>query len=346
MRRRLNEEASISTLLIIDSFDHYSISQGSRKWTAYGGGTLVTGRTGQALQAGGATGTPTKTFGPEYATLTQGVAYNTTAFGNPIFGFSNVAHTELKCYLRHVGDGRLYFTVELPGFFGANSPMSTFVMNVNQWYYIECQMALTGGPPTLTLHATARVNGTEILDWTTSNSAGSVVKFATISLGAPGGGFTAKFDDFYCTDDEYLGDVRIGVLYPNAPGDSAAWTPNGAGANWEKTKEHPADDDTTYVSAATAGLVDLYNLDDIDPAFSGTIKGAQALWLTKKSDEGAATIRGQWKSSGSVIDGPDFDPSATSYIYSIQPARKSLFTGSDWVASEVNALQIGVKRTV
>jgi hypothetical protein len=387
----------------------------------------------------------------------------------------------------------------------ASSPLSTWVMNVNQWYYLEMQAAITTG----LLTVSARVNGVEILAWTWAHGNWTGKKFAAISNIPPGGGSTAVFDDLYVTDDEYLGDVRIGVLYPNAPGDATAWTPstpgggsgtsytnpggsgnrtsiitvtasastldgsgsnfvngayesvtfitNGAAAgrwvkfdfgsakvideiklyrefafeygtwqwygsnddsawtavgpaqtawtaaanavnslagnttgyryykfegvsgtvtgtynkefefkigtpappagdNWEQVDEHPTvDDDTTYVSAASTGLKDLYNLDDIDPAFVGTIKGVQALWAVKKSDEGEAAVKGNWKSSGTEIvqaaghnflPPNGFYPSATSYLYNIQTERKSLFTAADWTKTEINALQLGITRTV
>ena len=330
-------------LLYLDSFDHYSAAQGTRKWTTFGASSLVTGRTGNCALMGGAA-SMTKTLGAEYSTLTAGVAHKANGFANSIFQFLNANLTQLKCYLWHVGDGRLYFQIELPGFFSGNSSPSTFVMSAGQWYYFECQMALSFSAPALTLDATCRVNGAEILSYSLTDSAASAASFATIGLGSPGGVPSAYYDDFYCTEDEFLGDIRIGVLYPNAAGDSTVWTPNGAGANWEKVKEHPADDDTTYVSTPTLGALDLYNIDDIDPAFTGDIKGAQALWLAKKSDEGAGSIKGQWKSGSTTIEGEEFFVSAASYLYSIQAERKSLFTAADWSHAEIDGLQLGIKR--
>ena len=342
------------SILFLDSFDHYSASQILRKWTAiyFGGGpgTIVAGRTGNGYRAG-ALDFPYKTLNAEYPKLTGGLAYKTESFANEIVNFTNVTNS-VNFQLRHVGDGRLKLTFSGSGGGGESSP-SVFTMSLNTWYFFEVQAEITAASPPHVI-ATARVNGAEILTWDYTHATSVSMKFATVGLQGPGAGLQATVDDFYCTDDEYLGDIRIGVLYPNAAGDSAGWTPNAAGANWEKVKEHPPDDDTTYVSAAGIGLKDLYNLDDISGS-TGVIKGAQALWLTKKSDEGEAAVKGVWKSGGTEVTQASginylapsgYHPSAASYLYNIQPARQSLFTAADWTAAEINALQLGITRTL
>jgi hypothetical protein len=343
-------------LLFCDSFDHYSSGQGSRKWTTYSGASsIVPGRTGNGI-TGGALDFPSKTFNAEYSTLTMGVAYKTPAFANAPVKFGNavyVSPNDLHFQFGHVGDGRLKFIFQ----FGATaeSPPTTWVMQTDRWYYIEVKCALTGGPPAHIV-ASARINGAEVLAWDYTHSSGNAaLKWADASMSGVGGGYSSIMDDVYVTDGEFLGDVRIGVLYPNAAGDSAGWTPTPAGNNWQQVKEHPADDDATYVSTPTVSAKDLYHLDDIDPAFTGVIKGVQALWCVKKSDEGVGAVKGVWKSGATEIVqaaghnylAPDgFHPSATNYLYDIQTERKSLFTAADWTVAEINALQLGIIRTL
>jgi len=342
----------MSACLFLDSFDHYSTTQVGRKWTT-GGGAIVAARTGNGLR-GGATSLPAKTLNAEYPKLTMGVAYNTEAFANHIMQFSNVTDN-VSAGLAHVGDGRLRLTFASNGVGNIFGTPSTWVMSALAWYYFEMQFEITVASPPHAL-ASARVNGVEILTWdATLTGAPAAMDFNRINLMGPGGGNNATFDDMYLTDTEYLGDVRIGVLYPNAAGDSAAWTPTGAATNWQATDEHPADDDTSYVSAATVGLKDLYNMDDIDPAFTGAIKGVQALWLVKKSDEGAGAVKGVWKSGATEITqasghnylAPNgFHPSAVDYLYNIQTERNSLFTATPWTPSEINSLMLGITRTL
>lgn len=339
-------------LIFIDSWDHYSAAQLLRKWTA-GSGTIVAARTGNGVQ-GASIFLPGKTFNAEYAKMTMGLAYKTGGLSNHIMQLRNVTNN-VTAGLAHVGDGRLRLTWGSDGVGNIQSSPGSWVMSASEWYYFEMQFEVTAASPPHAL-ASARVNGVEILTWDATLTGGPAgMKFNGIQLVGPGGGSNAIFDDLYVTDGEFLGDVRIGVLYPNAAGDSAAWTPSGAGANWEQVEEHPADDDTSYVSAATVGLKDLYNMDDIDPAFTGDIKGVQALWLVKKSDEGEAAVKGLWKSGATEITQASghnyiapggFYPSAAGYLYNIQTERSSLFTASDWSVSEINSLMLGITRTL
>ena len=339
-------------MLFLESFDHRSAAQGNWKWNTPPPGYITTGRTGNGQRWSAADGWPLKTFGTDTDKMTIGVAYNTQGYANtPIVmtGPLNIFGNAATVSLQHVGDGRLRIN-----FNDASVSTSTFVLSLNTWYYLELQVELT---QTVNIHciATARVNGAVIATMDYTNPNVNVYLLNRFSLIPPGGGLEATFDDLYVTDDELLGDIRIGVLYPNAAGDSAGWTPNPAGNNWQQVEEHTPDGDTSYVSAGSTGLKDLYNIDDIDPAFTGAIKGVQALWAVKKSDEGEAAVKGVWKSGATEITQTHghnylapygYHPSAASYSYNIQPERKSLFTAADWDAAEINALMLGITRTL
>jgi hypothetical protein len=337
-------------LLYCDSFDHYSHAQMARKWTTVNGGEFVAARTGYGFKFGEASAF--KTLNAEYSTLVMGFAFKPDSFGNWPIRFTN-AINGVMFNVEHVGDGRLRFTFAASGGNGT-SPPSTYVLNAGRWYYLEAKAEITAVSPPHVL-ASLRINGAEILAWDYTHGASVALKFATFMSTGPPGLPALTIDDLYVTDGEFLGDIKIGVLYPNAAGDSAAWTSTPAGANWQQVEEHPADDDTSYVSAGSVGLKDLYNLDDIDPAFTGSIKGVQALWLVKKSDEGEGAVKGVWKSgvteivqaAGHNYLAPNgFYPSATSYLYDIQTERNSLFTATAWTKAELNALQLGITRTL
>ena len=349
----------MSALLFLDSFDHYSTSQAHRKWTTGTPNAInsANGRTGNGANIG-TFGNISKTLGQEYLTMACGMAYKTQGYGqDPIAFASDIG---LSASFGTNGDGRYFFECAA----GSTAP-STFVLNIGEWYYIELYVTVTittidANHFTAAYDGLIRVNENTIASGSFSHTvtySGSTTGrgFSQLHLTGSGGSSNSSVDDLYLTDGELLGDVKIGVLYPNAAGDSAGWTPNAAGANYTKVMEHSADDDTTYNSAGTTGLKDLYNLDNIDPAFTGTIKGVQALWCVKKSDEGSASVKGVWKSGSTEITqssglnyvAPNgYPPSATDYLYSIEPERKSLFTMADWTMAEIDALQLGITRTV
>jgi hypothetical protein len=342
-------------LLFCDSFEHYSGAQMARKWTnslptfgSIGGGA----RTGsQCLSVDGIGAQKTVVGGSGvsgcYPTITCGCAYQTQSFGNAVItfnyvipGFGNTSQVALQ----HNGDGRLYNNPNnhtTP----AIGPLSSFVMLTNTWYYFEYKVSISGSVMT----CEARVNEAVILsDSFTLTGSPTAPGWTSFTVGGPGGGNHCLIDDVYVTDGEYLGDVRVYPLYPRADGDLSQWVPTSVGAHYLMVKEHPADDSTTIVSCSSAnvGNVDEYYLDTL-AGFSGTIKGAQACWLVEKSDAGDAVAQGTYRQNtgGTVVNGPSFHPSFTAWIYLLDPQRKSVFTAADWTPSEINAMQLGIKRT-
>lgn len=364
-----------STLFFVDSFDHYSSSQVDRKWTSHSGSFSIVsdGRTGNGADIGG--GGPILTLRANQTELSAGTAYRIRpvgGFANPPLGFQNIVPgIGINFELAHVGDGRFWIRIECQetatsswtptggniqtgaSIFG---PPSTLSIHNNEWCYLELQ-GIVAFTPTDATHATLSFSGNAYLNGAllcsisqsgtvlqSTYAGGAQANFAQFYIFGPGGGGSATFDDVYLTDTELLGDIKIAVLYPNAAGDTTAWTPNASGANYTKVKEHPADDDTTYVSAGGAGVLDLYNLDDIG-TFTGNIMGAQSLVLAKKSDSGYATIVSELKSAGTTQDGLPWNPSNGAYVYGRDAYRVSPFTSTGWILSEINALQLGQKRT-
>lgn len=336
-----------SSLIFCDSFGHYSTAQFQRKWTIGNGGTtIIAGRSGNGgINLGGNFYPIYKTFGPSYSTITVGFAYQTSLLDYPTYllQFGDVYQNIGSFGLNSIGDGR--FTIG-ESYNNVTSPPSTFVMNVDQWYYLECQIAgsQVGVYPTITY--TVRINGGVImngsLSWTSGLNKSPTIAQMGISP-TNEAGTSSQISDLYVTDTEFLGDITIICLYPNADGDASAWTPLVAGANYLMTKEHPADDDTTYIYSATAGNQELEYLDSITGPVSD-ILGGQFLWLARKSLPGPATIQGAIKSAGVTVNTSTWYPSANNYLYLIQPYRKSPFTTNDFTVAEVNALQTGPTR--
>jgi hypothetical protein len=359
----------MAVLIFLDSFDHWTWDEVTRKWTESfaGNGSLDFGRNGYAFKTF-AGDHIRKTFeSGEYSELCVGFAYKTSSFGGNYAEFRN-ARTGFVFGFTHVGDGRLTaYTYINPNQVTSLPTPSSFVMRANEWYYFECYVKVTSSGQvgaTTDLAATfdviLRVNENPVINTTLSATyAGSYsattpnqCRWASLDIGGPAGVASAWFDDLWLTDGEFLGDVNVAVLYPNASGAYTQWSPSGTSpaatgspANWDMTEEHPGSDEFgTFVMAGATGLMDSYNLDDIPGSFSGTIKGAQALWLVRKTDAGEGAIRGTLRSGSTDIERADFYPSHLSWLYDIDPMRKSIFTSGDWTVPEINALEQGIKR--
>jgi len=262
------------------------------------------------------------------------MAYKTQGLGNSIIQGNTIGLSSWQ--LAHVGDGRVQFNAPHAG----SGPFDGFVMALNTWYFFEIRVAMT---PNLYTYE-ARVNNSVLGTGALASSTAGAVGLGTQSFvpGGPGGGLTCTIDDVQITDGEFLGDTNWGVIYPNAPGDAAAWTPNPAVANWINTSEHSPDDFTSYNQANAVANQDLYNMDDLGGNFR--IVGAHALNCVTKSASGVSSIKGSIKTNGSLNQETEFFPSWASWLYQRTGYRKNPITGLDFTAAEINAIQRGALR--
>jgi hypothetical protein len=154
--------------------------------------------------------------------------------------------------------------------------------------------------------------------------------------------------DFYLADQQtnggdyvvsdFLGDGTIGAIYPNAAGDFAGWTPDGGGANVDKVKEKPPDDDTTTVSGTTPGIQDAHNMDDV-PA-GAVILCYQQLIRAKKTSLGSVVIDPCLRIGGvNYVSTGQGVSSADHYEYKIQPYDNNPATLAQITESEANGMQ-------
>ena len=348
------------SLIFLDSFEHYSAAQTLRKWNANSNADVISpamGRTGNGARIGTFSNI-SRTFTPEQQEIVCGSALRFNTMGG-FLGVDCVWLNGPKVGVIPQADGRLYFSTT----YGDSAP-TDYVVSLQVWVYIElyCQLFVVPIDTThyyihldLTAHANEADIGSFSINSPTYGGAAPVGRGFSRLLGqGAGGSFQTSIDDIYlCSGSEFLGDIRVGILYPNAVGDASDWTPT-APPNWANVKETPADDDATTVTANTTGQRDLYNLDDLPAGFTAELKGVQAGWCLKKSDAGGGACRGLWKSGAVEIEqdhgvnviGGNYYPSYLSYSYNLQAERKSIFTGADWTIAEINALQLGIKRTI
>ena len=219
----------------------------------------------------------------------------------------------------------------------------------NQWSFIELRVKIHD----TTGYVELRINGetaASAVNIDTKNGGTGLIDNFMITGGHPAAGFdqgiNAYFDDLYVVDstgtsmNDFLGDIIIYDLVPNAAGDSAQFTAS-AGSNWECVDDSPNDADTTYVSSSTTGHKDLYNITTL--ATSPYIYAVEQRTLARKEDAGAVTIRNVIKSGTTTYNGSTAAASLTYNVLSTVLTTDPN-TNSTWQKSSIDSLQIGFER--
>ena len=332
-------------LPFLDSFDHWTDTQATRKWTASPGGgyAIVAGRNGNGfLFSGGIAGGLIKTFSVDRATMTAGLAYKTPVLDNYPIMFRRAANFIVQ--LAHVGDGRFIVAVGTPpGPYLATSAPSAFVMNINQWYYLEMQVTMTRTTCTYEVRANGSIVPilSGVLGGFDFGAFGAHLMNQFISYNPPG----ILIDDLYVTESSFLGDIQINVIRPNAAGAYADWVPNGGVSSYDRVNDITPDDDATYVEATLPAMKEAHGMQDV--VLTGVVKAIQVLACVKKTDPGAAEIKTILRNAGGVEDlGDAYLPSDANYLYSRKGYLVSPFTGVAFTQAEINGLELGLEKTV
>jgi hypothetical protein len=116
------------------------------------------------------------------------------------------------------------------------------------------------------------------------------------------------WDDSGAINNNFLGDRRLFVSYPNANGVPQDFTPS-AGAAWDCLNNSPPVD-TTYVDGAAAGNVSQFAKDLIGIA-SNDIAAAVIVGRLFKTDAGVASGRVGINSAGFVVNSAEMFPGTT-----------------------------------
>ncbi len=330
-------------LLRLDSVLHYVTATAPRKYTFWNmanvsGGQIVIGGSERIYL----------TFGPEYASVTAGFRYMTSALNGQIVNLFNAGlpfpFVTSECSLNHVGDGRLRVKWN-NGNDGDNFATSTATLTTNTEYYLMFTATIISRNQvtvTVSLNTAANV----IIGPVTIGTviAGTTFKTASVGWNSPGGSPGASIKDIVITQTEMLGDVSLACLFPNAPGDVTQLTPNPAVANWINVSQHNPPDLTAYNAATAALQKDLYNLDDLGST-SLAILGVQQVYCPQKSNAGPGSFKPTLKTAGVEFQGDEVFPSADNFApFVCVPNRKNPNTGADFTAALINAIQIGPQR--
>ncbi|MDE1901011.1 MAG: hypothetical protein KGI37_05115 [Alphaproteobacteria bacterium] len=208
------------------------------------------------------------------------------------------------------------------------------------WQYIEVYgvIAATGGA------VTVRVNETIVLSLVSANTQNNgSTGVDQLDFGSLG---NAIVDDFYICDNtgaslnNFIGNTRVPAQVPSGAGVSTQWTPTGsASSNWQLAS-NPYMDDSSYVSCATAGDIDLYTLSPV--ANAPQILAVQSIVVARQDDSGQRQVKsviqsGAVQAVGAVVN-TNASYAAHTDIFATDPN-----TGGSWTYAAVNALQVGAK---
>jgi len=345
---------------MIDGFDHYNWSQMMRKWSTYVTGYIGNpvigpgnGRFGGGAMYNGAAGgqyaqqSVFKTLDPQ-STWILGVAFKWTG-GNVsastvLLGVYDVNSKQVDARLN--SDNTMSVTRA-----GTVLGTTSFVMSSGAWYYIELKTTIhpTAGSFDLHINGVSRTSATNVNTRNTANNTANQVSIGFPDQTNTGSITTLAFDDFYACDgngtvnNNFLGDVRVETLYPNAVGATTQFTPT-SGTNFGCVNENPMNDDASYVYGNTVGNIDTYKISALS-SIPQTIMGTQINSTARKDSSGNRAMELVVRSGAANYLGSDNYTNATYATYNrideTDPA-----TSAPWTSPGIAAVEIGHKLSI
>ena len=334
-------------LLTFEGFEAYGTGteSGQALNTSQSSASIVTtqARTGsRSLQAAGWW---RRTFTMSGSTIVAGIGWRIAAFGTINFlQFRGTAGgtSELGFGINSSGNLRVARGSSFGTIIATNSVETE---PQNTWVYYELKVLLdhtANGSYTLRRNGQVVMTGSNVI---TLSGAGVVVNQVSIETSTSIGS-NSFCDDLYVCDgsgsanNDFLGQVRVTALRPES-NLSVGWTPN-TGANWDAVNDTTPDDDTTYVSASTTGVEDLYGMTDL-PTGAVTVRGVLVQYRARFDNPGAAETRSLLRSGSTTVQG-GLDALDIGYRYYSTLWETNPDTSSAWTPSAVNAIKAGVRR--
>lgn len=328
-------------LLFVDSFDHYATGDFTKKYNTSAGVTINFGRHSTNGVKVGIGGQLYKSFTNNYTTLIMGGAVYVASFSNTvIFAFTDNTTIQTCVFLNSAGK------LEIRRGESSILATSTQTLSLNTWYYVELKTTFnnTTGSATLMVNGEIWASVENVDTQATGNSSANGIKIGSTTQ------VSKEFyiDDLYVCDtsgtvaNNFLGDVRISALYPNANDTPIQWTPYGVTNNYEAVDESPSNYDTDYNYTATSGYNDIFQFSDL-PVASGSIYGVQLLCLARKDDGGSRYLRLLYKPGTTIYNGTNVFSLSDTYTYVSEIKETNPDTGTNWTISDINSAKFGYK---
>lgn len=334
-------------LLWIDGFDHYATADISSVGYSVSGTPIIDAAKGRfgggGLNINTATAEHiTKTI-PTTDVLVAGFAFRRTESSPPTVARNILEFREgstLHLAIRLNLDNTLSV---MRGTTALATTTETMISDV--FMYLELKGTIHNTTGAYDLH----INGVSVLSASgTDTQNGGTATVDTVMLGVsfnPGGAVDWRFDDFYILDDagaapnnDFLGDVRVDTIFPNAEGNYSQFTPSTGTDNSALVDEATPNGDTDYNSDSTATNKDSYAMTNLAAMTTQTIYGVQTSMYMKKSDAGARSAKVGVRSS--TTDNVSASQALTTdYLYYHNLHELDPATSAAWTESGVNAME-------
>lgn len=336
-------------LISIDGFDHYATADISKKWTIVGSSAAISpaaGRKGSGaltLNLGLSSGFVTKTIAPG-ASFIVGFSFNPPSIAAcTIAAFLDAGTTQ--CELRLNVDGTLSVTRNGTAVTGGTS---TFALSANTTVYLEWKVTIADAIAAGS--CVVRANGVPVITVATGQDLKNTANASAnqFRLGTAGGGGPAasNFDDFYLcdltgtTNNDFLGDVHVDTILPNADGAHSQFTPS-TGTSHFALVDEATPNTTDYNDGLNVGDRDSYALANLPALVSQTVYAVQVNAAVMKDDIGAKSAATMIRSGTTNADGTSV-PLGTGQAYISQIFATNPSGGVAWTEASVNALEAGV----
>lgn len=330
------------SLLVIEGFEALSVAADfQKKYRASSNVNLTTSNLGRR----GGRAMSTSSFGSDLeidlggskAGVIIGFAYKINSTGASTSRIIEcLAGSSTQCMLTHAGTRGLSI-VRGTGTILAST--GDFVMPLSEYCYIEFKAIIHNTAGSIEV----RVNGAPVLTFagdtaeTASNSADRV-DVSNVSS-------QYLIDDLYIcdttgsTNNDFLGDVRVDTLMPNADGTYRQFTPS-AGTDHYALIDEVAPSTSDYVTGVTVGHRDSYAMENLGAVTGADIFGLSVHGVFSKDDNGNKTATIMLRTNGANYDGPVLPmavtPRCLGKLYEKNPDGNVA-----WTEATVNALEVG-----
>ena len=337
------------TLLFCDGFGHIEDGYETAKWDAadvYGNvyyASTVGRDGGSGVYFHGNLGNLTKSLGGNYQTLIVGFAIKFSALSSNGYICSFIDTSSTQLVVDFLEDGTIFIDRYSGNRLATSDPG---VLIANTWQYLEIKITIHNSTGSVAL----RINGVEVASASGIDTQYTGNAYVNIfRLSGSGSTYDTYIDDLYICDDsgsknnDFLGDINITTLYPNADGTYSQFTPSSGSDHYALVDEAQlTNDDADYTESSTAGNKETFTFE----TYSGTttILAVQSCMAVKNTDAGTLNVQPVLISgtSPTETDGSNYLlPSTTKCMMSIY--EKEPIDDVDWTASKVNSSEFGLR---